>query len=81
MQPAWRDAIMHYVFWEGFDAWSPQNIQAVADDITVNKAQALRDLAPDSGAYFNEVSEIKMERRLVEEVCRFHMADCQNLHI
>ena len=56
MHPAWRDAIMHYVFWQGFDAWSPQSVQAVADDLTFNKGKALRGLAPDSGGYFNEVS-------------------------
>jgi hypothetical protein len=34
--------------------FSPSTIQAVYDDITHNCTYALRELDPDSGAYFNE---------------------------
>lgn len=56
LNPAWRDAVTHFIVAEGWlDNASPAVIQSVRDDITYNKTYALRQLAPDSGAYFNEV--------------------------
>lgn len=55
LNPAWRDAVVHMIVVEGWADGAPQSeIEAVYDDITNNKTYALRQLAPDSGAYFNE---------------------------
>lgn len=56
LNPAWRDTVVHMIVTEGWiDGASQEEIQSVRDDITYNKTYALRQLAPDSGAYFNEV--------------------------
>lgn len=55
MNPAWRDAVIHFVVVQGWaDGTPPDLIASVYNDITFNKTYALRQLAPDSGAYFNE---------------------------
>jgi hypothetical protein len=57
LNPAWRDAVTHLVVVEGWTDGSPLNvIKGIYNDITFNKTRALRQLDPDSGAYFNEVS-------------------------
>jgi len=56
MNPAWRDAVVHFVIWERWVDGMPQTlIENVYNDITFNKTYALKQLAPDGGAYFNEV--------------------------
>jgi hypothetical protein len=56
MNPAWRDAVVHFVIWERWvDGMSQTLIDNVYNDITFNKTYALKQLAPDGGAYFNEV--------------------------
>lgn len=58
MNPAWRDAIVHFITLRGWAEGSPKEVERAAyNDITFNKVQALRELDPDSGAYFNEVCE------------------------
>ena len=55
MTPAWRDSIVHLVYLEGWHVDADRTaIDSVYDDITRNKVQALRDLSPETGAYFNE---------------------------
>ncbi|OCK98398.1 FAD binding domain-containing protein [Cenococcum geophilum 1.58] len=55
MNPAWRDAVVHFVIWERWVDGMPQTlIENVYNDITFNKTYALKQLAPDGGAYFNE---------------------------
>ncbi|KAF2802247.1 FAD binding domain-containing protein [Mytilinidion resinicola] len=55
VNPAWRTAITHFIVSEGWLDGMPQSlIDSVYADITENKTYALRQLAPDSGAYFNE---------------------------
>ncbi|KAF2103040.1 FAD binding domain-containing protein, partial [Rhizodiscina lignyota] len=55
LNPAWRDAVVHLITTEGWVDGSPESeINDVYNDITYNRTRALRQLAPDSGAYFNE---------------------------
>lgn len=57
LNPAWRDTVAHLAVGGGWaDGASAEEIQAVRDDVTHRQVAALRKLAPDSGAYFNEVS-------------------------
>lgn len=57
LNPAWRDAVIHLaVGGEWADGASDEEIQAVRDDVTYRQVAALKSLAPESGAYFNEVS-------------------------
>jgi len=57
MNPAWRDTVAHFIVVRSWrDGMSQDYIRAIYDDITYNKTRVLRDLDPDSGAYFNEVS-------------------------
>lgn len=56
LNPAWRDAAVHTIIANGFqDTATPQEIQAVYDEMTHELTPQLKSLAPDSGAYFNEV--------------------------
>jgi hypothetical protein len=56
LNPAWRDAVTHLIVVKGWaDGSSPKVIKGVYNNITWNKTRALRQLDPDSGAYFNEV--------------------------
>ncbi|KAF3924998.1 hypothetical protein AA313_de0202396 [Arthrobotrys entomopaga] len=55
LNPAWRDTVVHMIISEGWVDGSPESeINDVYDDITYNKVRALKQLSPDSGAYFNE---------------------------
>ncbi len=55
VNPAWRKTYVHNIVARG---WAPGSsnatIQAVYDDITYNKTQAMKDLAPSTGCYMNE---------------------------
>ena len=55
VNPAWRQTYVHNIVARG---WAPSSsnatIQAVYDDITFNKTQAMKDLAPNTGCYMNE---------------------------
>jgi hypothetical protein len=56
MNPAWRDSVIDLIPWEPYeDITSKEVIDATDKRMTAIKMQALRDLAPESGAYFNEV--------------------------
>jgi FAD/FMN-containing dehydrogenase len=54
MNPAWRNTLVHLIIAQG---WQDDSIQTVIDsvyqDVTA-KTDALRKLAPETGAYFNE---------------------------
>jgi len=55
LNPAWRVTVAHFIVTEGWLDGMPRSlIDEVYQDITLNKTYALRQLAPDSGAYFNE---------------------------
>ena len=61
MNPAWRDSVIDLIPWEPYgDAASKAVADATTKRMTTVKMQALRDLAPDSGAYFNEVSQYQI---------------------
>ena len=55
VNPAWRKAYVHNIVANG---WAPGSsaamIQAVYDNITYKKVQAMEELAPDTGCYMNE---------------------------
>ena len=55
VNPAWRQTYVHNIVARG---WAPGSsnatIQAVYEDITRNKTQAMKELAPDTGCYMNE---------------------------
>ncbi|KAB8260903.1 hypothetical protein BDV32DRAFT_149063 [Aspergillus pseudonomiae] len=57
LNPAWRDAVVHIITSQSWDESLPT---AVADQVihnmTYQKGYALRQLAPDTGAYFNEAN-------------------------
>ncbi|KAI4254910.1 MAG: hypothetical protein LQ352_002838 [Teloschistes flavicans] len=57
VNPAWRTSYVHNIVARG---WAPgadeATKSAVYSDITNVKARAMKDLAPDTGAYMNEVS-------------------------
>ena len=62
VNPAWRKTYVHHIVARG---WAPGSsdaaIQAVYDDITRNKTQALKDLAPNTGCYMNEADRFDPE--------------------
>lgn len=64
INPAWRKAYVHNIVSRG---WAPGSEQAIVDDvrkdITTVKVQAMKDLAPDMGAYMNEVRFIPSQIR------------------
>ncbi|KAL8730235.1 MAG: hypothetical protein Q9166_004212 [cf. Caloplaca sp. 2 TL-2023] len=57
VNPAWRTAYVHNIVARG---WAPgtdeETRNAIYSDITNVKVQAMKELAPDTGAYMNEVS-------------------------
>ena len=61
VNPAWRSMYIHNVVARG---WLPNSndstIQSVYDDITNVKVQALKTLAPNTGAYMNEVGSERL---------------------
>ncbi|KAF2679793.1 FAD binding domain-containing protein [Lentithecium fluviatile CBS 122367] len=62
MTPAWRNTLTHLVVVEGWQDGVPQaTIDSVYRDITTNKIQPLRELSPDTGAYFNECDSYEPE--------------------
>lgn len=56
LNPAWRDATVHLISsvqWD--DALSALDANRAIEAVTNNTGYALRQLAPDSGVYYNEV--------------------------
>jgi hypothetical protein len=54
--PAWRDAVVNLIPFEPVEEGAAiEVVEANARRMTFTKQQALRDIAPNSGAYFNEV--------------------------
>ena len=55
VNPAWRQAYVHNIVARGWPPGSSNaTIQAVYEDVTHNKTQAMKDLAPNTGCYMNE---------------------------
>lgn len=62
VNPAWRQTYVHNIVARG---WAPGSsnatIQAIYEDITYNKTQAMKNLAPDTGCYMNEADRFDPE--------------------
>ena len=59
VNPAWRDTYLENICARGWPPGSPPSfIKSVQQDVTNVKLQALKDLAPDSGTYMNEVRDL-----------------------
>ncbi|EKG18605.1 FAD linked oxidase [Macrophomina phaseolina MS6] len=55
LNPAWRDTVVHYIVSNSWDDSLPKDqAKQAQDDITNVRGRALRELAPESGAYWNE---------------------------
>src|SRR5262245_40315017 len=61
MNPAWRNTATFLFVVEGWpDGIDQSSIDSVYRDVT-NKVQKLRDLSPETGAYFNEPDSYEPE--------------------
>ncbi|KAF4219238.1 hypothetical protein CNMCM6805_006951 [Aspergillus fumigatiaffinis] len=57
LNPAWRDAIVHVITGQSWDDTLSDELATKAiHDMTFKRGYALRQLAPDTGAYFNEAN-------------------------
>ncbi|PSN66740.1 FAD-binding domain-containing protein [Corynespora cassiicola Philippines] len=53
--PAWADAVLHFIISEGFnDSDTFEQAKPTLDRMTYQRVAKLKELAPESGAYFNE---------------------------
>ncbi|RDW86998.1 uncharacterized protein DSM5745_03640 [Aspergillus mulundensis] len=58
LNPAWRDTVVHLITKQTWDDTVPEEmVNQAIQKMTYGKGYALRQLAPDSGAYFNEAYE------------------------
>lgn len=56
VHPAWRETYVHNIVARGWAHGASQDaIHAVYDDVIHTKVRAMKDLAPDTGSYMNEV--------------------------
>lgn len=63
VNPAWREAYMHNIVARGWPHGTSQDaIQEIYDDVTYTKVQAMKDLAPNTGSYMNEVGLLQPSR-------------------
>jgi FAD/FMN-containing dehydrogenase len=61
LNPAWRDTLVHLVVVQGWQDGAHQTvIDAVRADVT-SKTQKLREVSPDTGAYFNEADSNEVD--------------------
>jgi hypothetical protein len=61
LNPAWRDTVVHLITSHSWkDSLSKPQVKQVVDDMTFSKLNLLRQLAPESGAYLNEVIFISL---------------------
>ncbi|KAJ4299023.1 hypothetical protein N0V90_004267 [Kalmusia sp. IMI 367209] len=61
MNPVWRNTLTHFIVVEGWpDGIAQPVIDSVYRDVT-SKVQKLRDLSPETGAYFNEPDSYEPE--------------------
>lgn len=58
LNPAWRDSIVHIITSQSWNNSLPEDTASdTIQEMTYEKGYALRQLAPDTGAYYNEVCE------------------------
>lgn len=56
LNPAWRDAVVHLITSQSWNDTLQESLAAeTLDSMTNEKGYSMRQLAPDSGAYYNEV--------------------------
>lgn len=56
LNPAWRDAVVHLISEQEWNDTLPAAVaKETTDEMTYGKGHALRQLAPNTGAYINEV--------------------------
>lgn len=56
LNPAWRESVVHLITTQSWDdTLSYASATKAIHDMTFKRGYALRELAPDTGAYFNEV--------------------------
>lgn len=61
LNPAWRDTTVHFHVAEVWSDSTPYTQTWVANDLMTNvRGAALRKLAPDTGAYYNEVCDVRL---------------------
>lgn len=59
LNPAWRESVVHIITSQSWnDSLSEQTADETIREMTNGKGYALRQLAPDTGAYYNEVCTI-----------------------
>ncbi|KAL3492087.1 hypothetical protein BJX62DRAFT_236521 [Aspergillus germanicus] len=57
LNPAWRDTVVHLITSQSWDDSVSEDVANHAiEEMTYGKGYALRQLAPDSGVYFNEAN-------------------------
>ena len=62
MNAAWRNALTHLLVVETWtDGIAQSLIDSVYRDVTEKKVQPLRELSPETGAYFNECDDFEPE--------------------
>lgn len=64
LNPAWRDTTVHFLVKESWPGYTPADIVKEGKDAMEQSAYELRGIAPDSGAYINEVSNFASEEIL-----------------
>ena len=58
LHPAWRNATVHLITKQSWPkSFNDSQIRNIVNDVTYRKANALRQLDPNSATYINEVSE------------------------
>jgi hypothetical protein len=68
LNPAWRDCVVDLIPFEPVEELASKEVtEANSKRMTFVKMQALRDIAPESGAYFNEVSRNNPRSILIRE--------------
>lgn len=61
LNPAWRDAVLHLITSQTWNDTLPDSVAAETHhSMTNEKGYLMRQLAPDSGAYYNEVCHWKL---------------------
>lgn len=65
LNPAWRDAAVHLFTTQEWDASLPDAVaNETIHEMTYGKGYALRQLAPDSGAYINQVCQSSSSKHI-----------------
>lgn len=76
LNPAWRDAAVHMFTTQEWDASVPDTVaNETIHEMTYGKGYALRQLAPDSGAYINQVCQPSSSKHI--SPIRMQLTNCQ----